>query len=110
MANMAPKKTAMPEQEPNVRNKNFKEVALGYTEEMAKEEATRCLHCKNKPCVSGCPVNVHIPEFIAKVAEGDFEGAYQEIALTNSLLYAAVSALRKTSVKANASGASKRSQ
>ena len=85
MANMAPKKTAMPEQEPNVRNKNFKEVALGYTEEMAKEEATRCLHCKNKPCVSGCPVNVHIPEFIAKVAEGDFEGAYQEIALTNSL-------------------------
>ena len=51
MANMAPKKTAMPEQEPNVRNKNFKEVALGYTEEMAKEEATRCLHCKNKPCV-----------------------------------------------------------
>lgn len=85
MANMAPKKTAMPEQEPNIRNKNFKEVALGYTEEMAKEEASRCLHCKNKPCVSGCPVNVHIPEFIAKVAEGDFEGAYQEIALTNSL-------------------------
>lgn len=85
MANMAPKKVAMPEQDPNVRNKNFKEVALGYTEEMAKEEAGRCLNCKNKPCVSGCPVNVHIPEFIAKVAAGDFEGAYQEIALTNSL-------------------------
>lgn len=85
MANMAPKKIAMPEQDPNVRNKNFKEVALGYTEEMAKEEAARCLNCKNRPCVSGCPVNVHIPEFIAKVAEGDFEGAYQEIALTNSL-------------------------
>ena len=85
MANMAPKKTAMPEQEPNVRNKNFKEVALGYTEEMAKEEATRCLHCKNKPCVSGCPVNVHIPEFIAKVAEGDFDGAYQVIAESSAL-------------------------
>lgn len=85
MANMAPKKVAMPEQDPQVRNKNFKEVSLGYTEEMAKEEATRCLNCKNKPCVAGCPVNVHIPEFIAKVAAGDFEGAYQEIALTNSL-------------------------
>ena len=111
MANMAPKKTAMPEQEPNVRNKNFKEVALGYTEEMAKEEATRCLHCKNKPCVSGCPVNVHIPEFIAKVAEGDFEGAYQEIALTNSLPAVCGRVCpQETSVKANASGASKRSQ
>lgn len=85
MANMAPKKVAMPEQDPQVRNKNFKEVSLGYTEEMAKEEASRCLNCKNKPCVAGCPVNVHIPEFIAKVAAGDFEGAYQEIALTNSL-------------------------
>lgn len=85
MANMSPKKLAMPEQEPQVRNKNFQEVALGYTEEMAKEEATRCLNCKNKPCVAGCPVNVHIPEFIGKVAAGEFEAAYQEIALTNAL-------------------------
>ena len=63
-------KTPMPSQEPDVRNKNFKEVALGYTEEMAVNEAQRCLNCKNKPCVTGCPVNVRIPEFIAKVAEG----------------------------------------
>jgi glutamate synthase (NADPH/NADH) small chain len=82
---MSLKKVSMPEQEPNVRNKNFLEVATGYTEEMAVEEATRCLHCKNKPCVAGCPVNVHIPEFIAKVAARDFEGAYEEISLTNSL-------------------------
>ena len=66
MANMSPNKVAMPEQDPNVRNKNFKEVALGYTKEMAMEEATRCLNCKNKPCVNGCPVNVPIPEFIEK--------------------------------------------
>ncbi len=85
MANMALKKVPMPEQDPNVRNRNFEEVAQGYTEEMAVEEATRCLNCKNKPCVSGCPVNVHIPEFIAKVAARDFAGAYAEIALTNSL-------------------------
>ncbi len=85
MPNMSLKKVSMPEQEPNVRNKNFLEVATGYTEEMAVEEATRCLHCKNKPCVAGCPVNVHIPEFIAKVAARDFEGAYEEISLTNSL-------------------------
>lgn len=85
MPNMSLKKVSMPEQEPNIRNKNFLEVTTGYTEEMAVEEATRCLHCKNKPCVAGCPVNVHIPEFIAKVAARDFEGAYEEIALTNSL-------------------------
>lgn len=78
-------KTPMPSQEPDVRNKNFKEVALGYTEEMAVNEAKRCLNCKNKPCVSGCPVNVRIPEFIAKVAEGDFAGAYEVITSTNSL-------------------------
>ena len=78
-------KTPMPSQDPNVRNKNFKEVALGYTEEMAINEARRCLNCKNKPCVSGCPVNVRIPEFIAKVAEGDFAGAYEVITSTNSL-------------------------
>ncbi len=82
---MALKKVPMPEQAPDVRNKNFAEVAEGYTAEMAMEEASRCLGCKHKPCVSGCPVNVHIPEFIAKVAAGDFAGAYQEIALTNAL-------------------------
>ena len=85
MANMSLKKNPMPSQEPDVRNKNFDEVALGYTEEMAIDEAKRCLNCKNPKCVNGCPVNVHIPEFIAKVAEGDFAGAYQEIALTNAL-------------------------
>ncbi len=83
--NMSPKKVAMPEQDPNVRNKNFKEVALGYTPEMAMEEATRCLNCKNKPCVSGCPVNVRIPEFIEKVAAGDFAAAYEIVASTNAL-------------------------
>lgn len=85
MANMSLEKIPMPEQDPNIRNKNFKEVAEGYTPEMAKEEAERCLNCKKKPCVDGCPVNVHIPEFIGKIAEGDFQGAYDEIALTNSL-------------------------
>lgn len=85
MPNISLKKVPMPEQDPNVRNKNFLEVATGYTEDMAVEEATRCLNCKNKPCVKGCPVNVHIPEFIAKVAARDFEGAYEEISITNSL-------------------------
>ena len=83
--NMNPKKNPMPSQDPNVRNKNFKEVTLGYTEEMAIDEAKRCLNCKNKPCVAGCPVNIHIPEFISKVAEGDYEGAYQIISLSSSL-------------------------
>lgn len=78
-------KVPMPEQAPDVRNKNFLEVAQGYTEEMAIEEAKRCLNCKNKPCVSGCPVNVRIPEFIAKVAEGEFEEAYKIITSTNGL-------------------------
>lgn len=78
-------KTPMPSQDPNVRNKNFQEVALGYTEKMAVSEAQRCLNCKNKPCVSGCPVNVRIPEFVAKVAEGDFAAAYEIITSTNSL-------------------------
>lgn len=85
MPNMSLTKVPMPEQDPNVRNKNFLEVAMGYTEEMAMEEASRCLNCKNKPCVSGCPVNVRIPQFVAKVAEGKFEEAYEIITSTNSL-------------------------
>lgn len=85
MPNMSLTKVPMPEQNPNVRNKNFLEVAMGYTEEMAMEEASRCLNCKHKPCVSGCPVNVRIPEFVAKVAEGKFEEAYEIITSTNSL-------------------------
>lgn len=85
MANMDLKKTPMPTQEPLVRARNFSEVALGYTEEMALSEAERCLNCKNMPCVSGCPVNIHIPEFIAKVKKGDFEAAYQIIAKSSSL-------------------------
>ena len=78
-------KVVMPEQDPNVRNKNFEEVTLGYTKEMAMEEAKRCLNCKKTPCMSGCPVNVPIPEFIGKVAEGDFEAAYQVITRENAL-------------------------
>ena len=85
MANMSLEKIKMPEQAPDVRNKNFKEVSLGYTEEMAIEEAQRCLNCKHKPCVSGCPVNVRIPEFIAEVANGNFMTAYKVITSTNAL-------------------------
>jgi len=85
MANMRQTKNEMPSQLPDIRNKNFDEVALGYTAEMAIDEAKRCLNCKNKPCVGGCPVKIHIPEFIAKVAEGDFEGAYDIITLSSSL-------------------------
>ena len=85
MANMSLTKVPMPEQDEVLRRDNFDEVALGYTEEMAIEEAKRCLNCKNMPCRSGCPVNVRIPEFIAKVAEGDFFAAYDIITSTNSL-------------------------
>ena len=85
MANMSLKKNPMPSQDPQVRRGNFDEVALGYTEAQALDEAQRCLHCKNKPCMQGCPVMVHIPDFIAKVAEGDFEAAYQIIAATSAL-------------------------
>ncbi len=85
MNNDVMKKTPMPSQEPDVRNRNFDEVALGYTEEMAIGEAKRCLNCKHKPCVSGCPVNVRIPEFIEQVANGEFEEAYKIITSTNSL-------------------------
>ena len=85
MPNMSLKKNEMPTQEPNVRNKNFSEVALGYTEEQAVDEANRCLNCKNKPCVGGCPVSIDIPDFIAKIREKDFEGAYQIISKSSSL-------------------------
>lgn len=85
MPNMSLNKVKMPEQEPDIRNKNFQEVALGYEEKMAVEEAQRCLNCKTKPCVAGCPVNVKIPEFIQLVAAGKFEEAYYKIKETNSL-------------------------
>ena len=83
--NKAPEKVKMPEQAPDVRNKNFEEVALGYTAEMAVEEAGRCMGCKKQPCVGGCPVNVRIPEFIAEVKEGNFDKAYEIIHDTNAL-------------------------
>ncbi len=83
--NMDPKKCPMPSQDPNVRNKNFDEVALGYTPEMAVNEAKRCLNCPKKPCQSGCPVGIDIPAFIAKVAEEDFEGAYQVLSASSAL-------------------------
>ena len=85
MANMTLVKTPMPEQDPQIRARNFKEVALGYTPEQAIEEANRCLGCKNPKCVEGCPVNVRIPEFIQKVQEGDFKAAYEIITSTNAL-------------------------
>ncbi|MBQ1508240.1 MAG: hypothetical protein IIZ47_02355, partial [Erysipelotrichaceae bacterium] len=80
-----PKKHEMPTQDPQVRAHNFSEVALGYSEETAIAEANRCLNCKNRPCVAGCPVNIQIPEFISRVKVGDFEGAYQIISQTSSL-------------------------
>lgn len=85
MPNMSLKKVPMPAQEPHIRNQNFDEVALGYTPEMAIEEATRCLNCKHRPCVSGCPVQVNIPDFIQLIIKRDFEGAYQCIRETNLL-------------------------
>ena len=85
MANMSLKKNEMPTQDAKVRAHNFDEVALGYTEAQAIDEANRCLNCKNMPCVQGCPVKIHIPEFISKIKEGDFEGAYQIITKSSSL-------------------------
>ena len=85
MPNMSLKRNVMPTQDPDVRNKNFDEVALGYTAEQAIDEAKRCLNCKNKPCVGGCPVKIYIPDFIAKVAVGEFEEAYKIIAKSSSL-------------------------
>ena len=84
-ANMNPKKNPMPSQEAKVRAHNFLEVATGYSEETAMDEAMRCLNCKNMPCVSGCPVKIHIPAFIEKIKEGDFEGAYQVVSQSSSL-------------------------
>ena len=85
MPNMSLKKNEMPSQDPQVRNGNFLEVALGYTEEQALDEAARCLNCKNKPCRQGCPVEIDIPAFIAKIVEKDYEGAYQVISKSSSL-------------------------
>ena len=104
--NMRLDKNPMPSQDPNVRNKNFLEVALGYTEEQALDEAARCLHCKNHPCVDGCPVNVRIPEFIAKIVERDYE-----VRIRSSIRpapcppCAAASAPRRANAKCTASGA-----
>lgn len=85
MPNMSTNKVKMPEQDPNVRNANFKEVSLGYTPEMAMEEAERCINCKNPVCIEGCPVNVAIPQFITHIKNGEFEKAYKEIVKTNAL-------------------------
>ena len=85
MADMTSPRCPMPQQDPAERAQNFKEGALGYTPEMAIQEAGRCLHCKRPFCVEGCPVNVRIPDFIARVADGDFEAAYQIITSTNGL-------------------------
>ena len=85
MPNMSLKKQEMPVQDPNIRRNNFEEVALGYTKEMAMEEAERCLHCPTKPCINGCPVSVNIPDFIEEVKKGDFEKAYHIINQTSSL-------------------------
>ena len=85
MANLSPTKNPMPVQDPLVRNHNFTEVALGYSEETALNEAERCLHCANHPCTQKCPVSVNIPEFIQKIKEKDYEGAYQVISVDSSL-------------------------
>ena len=108
MANMSMTKNPIPEQEPLVRNKNFDEVALGYTEEIAIDEAKRCLNCRQHPCVSGCPVNVRIPEFIAKVAEGEFERPTRSSPPPTACPpSAAASARRSISARASASAASR---
>ena len=83
--NLSPTKNPIPEQEPNVRNKNFDEVALGYTVELALDEANRCLQCRRPQCVTGCPVNVKIPDFIKLITQQDFKGAYHKILEDSSL-------------------------
>lgn len=109
MPNMSLQKHPMPEQQPDIRATNFKEVALGYTREIAMEEADRCLHCKNAPCVKGCPVNVPIPDFIAHIKKGEFQEAYETIRLGRTAFRrsAAASARRKRSAKASASAVSR---
>ena len=84
-ANMSLTRNPMPTQDAKLRAHNFDEVALGYSEETAINEAMRCLECKNMPCVDGCPVKIHIPEFISAIKEGDFERAYQIISKSSSL-------------------------
>ena len=83
--NMDMNKCPMPVQDPDVRNKNFDEVALGYTYDMAVNEARRCLNCKNKPCVSACPVQINIPAFIERVANEDMDGAFEILSKSTSL-------------------------
>ncbi len=85
MPNMSKTRNEMPTQAPDVRNKNFQEVALGYSEEQAIDEAQRCLNCKHKPCVNGCPVQINIPAFIQEIGKQNYEGAYQVISLSSSL-------------------------
>ena len=85
MPNMKIPRTEMPQQDPQVRARNFLEVATGYTMQMALDEASRCLNCKHKPCVAGCPVNIDIPDFIQKINEENLEGAYQVISESSSL-------------------------
>ena len=106
--NMDPHKCPMPSQDPAVRAHNFDEVALGYTYDMAVNEARRCLACKNKPCVTGCPVQIDIPAFIERVANEDMEGAYKVLSASSALpAVCGVSALRRTSARANACAASR---
>lgn len=85
MANVSMKKNEMPAQEASVRNSNFMEVTLGYTEDQAIDEAQRCLNCKNKPCMEGCPVQINIPEFIQAIKQKDYEESYQIISCSSSL-------------------------
>ena len=109
--NLSAVKVEMPVQDPQVRAQNFEEVALGYTPEMAREEAARCLQCRHRPCVSGCPVGVRIPDFIARVAEGGLRRGLPVIRENNALpAVCGGSALRRASVRANASGASRASR
>ncbi|MCI6261403.1 MAG: dihydropyrimidine dehydrogenase, partial [Pyramidobacter sp.] len=82
---ISPKKTPISEQDPKVRAHNFKEVCLGYTPEEAMQEATRCLHCKNAPCIKGCPVAIHIPDFIAAIKDGDFEKSFDILSQSTAL-------------------------
>lgn len=103
MPNMSLKKNEMPVQDPNVRNKNFKEVALGYTEEQAVDEANRCLNCKNKPCQGGCPVSIDIPAFIAKIKDKDLRALIRSFTRAARFpLSAVVYVHRKHSARASA--------